>query len=281
MKTLTTIIGCLIFLSTSGQRITVTRVTSATEKVAPFYFLPKTSVALEIACKRVTKEPGPLKAYVALIGIDPADAIQNKSIIYSVDYSSIGLVSKSVFDKNYVYKIDIKKRFLSKNSMALEYLEGGFLKGVDASSESNAIPVITTILSSAAKVVGSFIGTRALGLVQVKSPLALAEDKYVSNAVVDKENLGKAILLAKSLFDIRSRRNDLISCCTFGGDIATLQKMLDELQRQEDDIVAVFAGTAETKIIKQQFEITPTDKSSIELFKYDPSSGFTMSRKDT
>ena len=280
MKTLTTIIGCLIFLSTSGQRITVTRVTSATEKVAPFYFLPKTSVALEIACKRVTKEPGPLKAYVALIGIDPADAIQNKSIIYSVDYSSIGLVSKSVFDKNYVYKIDIKKRFLSKNSMALEYLEGGFLKGVDASSESNAIPVITTILSSAAKVVGSFIGTRAPGLV-VKSPLALAEDEYPSKVGVEKENLGKAILLARSLFDIRSRRNDLVSCCTFGGDIATLQKMLDELQRQEDDIVAVFAGTAETKIIKQQFEITPTDKSSIELFKYDPSSGFTMSRKDT
>ncbi|MDZ7650375.1 MAG: DUF4831 family protein [Cytophagales bacterium] len=72
-----------------------------------------------------------------------------------------------------------------------------------------------------------------------------------------------------------------MSCCSFAGDAQTLQKMLDELQRQEDDIIAAFAGSVETKMINQRFDVTPTANATVNLFSYDASNGFTMLRRDT
>ena len=256
MKAIIILLMCLLLADLHAQRLKVTQVITDVPKTGPFYFLPATAVTIEIPIKRVAKEKGRLSAYAALIGLSQTEIITADVITNSVDYSGIAIGTTAIFDKNYVYKVDVKKRFLRKNSASLEFLESGFLKGADVSSESNAIPLITTIVGSVAKVVGAFV-----------SPTKMIDSKEIS------ADNAEAIELAKKLSDLRKLKTSFITT-PFAGDAPALQKQLDAIDAEEAAIVEVFAGTTTTGIIKQKFQIIPQDNKTVPLFSYG-TAGFT------
>ena len=94
-----------------------------------------------------------------------------------------------------------------------------------------------------------------------------AVNVFSEDMVAGESTMKRAEAAASKIFELRETRNDLVSgnADKMPPDGASLKLMLDELNRQERILTAMFVGTPTTEIVTAQFDYVPADAVSKEV----------------
>ncbi len=267
-------------------KLTVHRVTGD-ERLSPdgiYYYLPRTIVVAEVKVKKTMYVPGPYQEYAEkYLGYA---GVAKKTTHYEL--MSVQLSSMSEPDPQQVYFIEMPKG----HDLAFEFEDNGVLRHVNVSSTREEKEEARQARD---------LQTRSEELPQFRfNPLPLKEqtdtiyrrEVYADSVVVERWQIEKVLIrstleesareAAARLASIRSNRYQLI---TFNEDVqypaGTLDAMLAELNRMEEEYFRLFTGytTYEESVFQFKFIPSPSDQGFHPLFRFSPTRGINDSLK--
>lgn len=237
MKQLLIIICVLMPLGLRGQTAQRLSATKANDYAVAFS-LPKTMVDVTLEAKLTVKRPGEFALY--------APKFLNINNPITAESHSVELLSALVYthgeaDNDERYAIQFK----SGQAVYVTLSEDGIPLGIN----TDQLPAVETpTLPEAHKAEPTPLQTPAARAV-------MSQEMLESQSVAKK-----AELAAQYIFAIRQTRSELItgSADTTPPDGKSLQLMLDNLQAQEDALMAMFVGTVQTSTQVETFTVDPS-----------------------
>ena len=201
------------------------------------YFLPKTSLAVNVIATKVTYRPGDLcqyaNRYLRLNNVKAEEETHWE--IKQVDVCSVG-----VPDSTKAFIVKLKDReVLSK----LDLTDNGIIRAINATGQGEA---------------------SALPVYELERPAAHPNPRdYMTEEMLMAGSMAKmAELTAKDIYNIRESRNLILrgQADTMPKDGASLKLIMDNLDKQEKSMMELFAGTTDRTDQVFTFYVTPEDK---------------------
>lgn len=231
----------VIVATATGSKAQTTQKLSATKAndYALIYTLPSTRLSITIEAEITHKKPGEFYKYAKkYLDIDNPTTKES----YSAKLKSATVLTQGIPDTEERYAVKFKAgtapfMILSDNNLPL------------AINTDKTMPDESTELPEA----------------HPASPTPLqtpAARQVISEEMAQSQSTAKrAELAAASLFTIRQTRNDLITgqAEQTPPDGKSLQLMLDNLEAQEQALMAMFVGTTSTRTEVSTFSVTPED----------------------
>lgn len=207
------------------------------------YALPITHLNIEVEAVKTVKKAGPYYKYAKkYIGV--SDVITEDSQTWTV--KSITVTPNGVPDKNREYLMQFKG-----GTAPYLMLDGeGLPLSINAEADEAVVKRKRNQLDDKTVFTGADYAS------------AFSEDMAASESTMKR-----AEAAASKLFEIRENRNDLASgnADQMPPDGASLKLMLDELNRQEAILTAMFLGTTQTETKVFRFDYVPTGDVSQEV----------------
>ena len=206
------------------------------------YTLPTTHLSIDVAAVKTVKKAGPFYKYAKkYLGVD--NVIIADSQTWGIE--SITVTPFGVADKENEFLMTFK-------AGATPYVI------VDREGMPLAINKEVTV----AELKKREDASRTTADTQADAANVFSEDM-----VAGESTMKRAEAAASKIFELRETRNDLVSgnADKMPPDGASLKLMLDELNRQERILTAMFVGTTTTEIVAAQFDYVPADAVSKEL----------------
>jgi len=251
--------------------------TSSTRSDGIFYYLPRTVVVADVVVRKTSYIPGPFQDYAEqYLGYA---GIQTRSALYDIE--NIILSSTTEPDPEQLYYIE-----LDKNTNALFELEdNGLLRNVNIQStaeEKNEQKKEKQLEKEEKDQT-----RKVMTLLNMREKLdTIYQRQIIDSVIVEKRSIERVFIkntkeesareAAKKITEIRNQRFSLIS---YNEEIAfesgTIEAMLRELDRMEDEYFRLFLGYTETETITYRFTFTPNNdmKGYQSFFKFSPTKG--------
>lgn len=229
------ILFALLFIAsvTACKQVSVTHVPSmgASDKNdrGIYYYLPRTDLVVQVEVTRTTKTAGDLaaeaqlKKYYEPLNFDPKKCITAASQACAVKSASLRSIPS--IDSAQIYRLSVPRRFLQSNNITAEYAENGELKSGKSSFEDHTFQLITQTINT----VSAFAQAAAGRGEEVADPF---KD--------DTTPAGKA---AAAILEIRRAKYGLLIGTPTGANKDALAYKIDELDKQEQALLARFTGT--------------------------------------
>lgn len=213
-------IGLCAMLGTAVAQTSVIPVDSSGVKPnCVAYYLPKTAVDVIFDMNHIKEKPGPFMNYAArFLGI--SDVITTESDRWEI--GEVTLDSHGVADETKHYQIAVNNKSTASN---ITITDDGVIVGVNLNDYSQRKNRNNTRKPSAPKSVEPDLSV-------------LGEDALVAGSIPKM-----AEMAAKQIYRIRENRADLLSGeSEHTPDGAALKRMLEELDKREQALVALFTG---------------------------------------
>jgi len=261
----------------------VTNETSSKEQ-GVFYYLPKTTLVIDVEITKTNYIPGPYAAYAEqFLGYS---GIQQKSSLYEM--RNIVMTDVAEPDENQLYYVETQKKF----SSLFEMEENGLLRNINIAS-SNEEKLEQKQEKDLQKNEG-VEKQKLLNLINIREKLDTVYQRQImeDSVVVEKRSINRILVknsleqsareAAQKIGEIRNSKYALIS---FNEDIAfesgTLNTMLKELNELENEYFKLFLGYTETEKITHRLFYKP-DINNVgfqPLFKFNSTTGVNDSLK--
>jgi len=275
-----------ILIASCKPTYNVVHVTSSTssKKEGFFYYLPKTTLVIDVEITKTNYIPGPYSSYAEqFLGYT---GIQQKSSLYEI--RNIVITDVAEPDENQLYFIETEKKF----SSLFEIEENGLIRNVNvATSREEKLEL------KQEKDLQKNEGVekqKLLNLINIREKLDTVYQRQIldDSVVVEKRSINRIMVknsleqsareAAAKISEIRASKYALIS---FNEDIAfesgTLNTMLKELDDLENEYFKLFLGYTETEKITHRFYYKP-DINNVgyqPLFKFNSNAGVNDSLK--
>lgn len=276
-KNLFSVIVSLVLLSCNSKTIQVEPVGKHLNdsKVAVYYTLPRTVVYVKVVCSQSEYIPGPYAVYAKkFLGIDGVSNVEK--VEYSI--SKIDIETHAEPDPNAIFAVyPTAKGYgnylrLSAEGLILPVNPTTDSKTITPSQELKSEEVVFKDLSVnpfIAEETATFYGRTLRDTVYVRVPIQ-------RSMTIERNLEEKAKEAADFIFSIRRKRLDFLTPDIdhpFAGD--ALQLILKELQRLEDEYLALFIGKRFMHTFSQTFSVIPssTEGESAILFRFSESKG--------
>lgn len=238
MKKIILNIVCLLMVAAAASAQTAQKL-SATKanEYAVVYSLPSTMIDVAVEAELIVKKPGEFYKYAPKY-LNISDPIVKDE--YSVRLLSASLFTHGVADQDETYSVQFKA-----GSPVFVALDGA---GIPLAINIEDVPAVAKPqLPEARKAQPTPLETPAARQV-------ISEEMMQSQSTAKK-----AELAAQAIFAIRQTRSDLITgqADNMPPDGKSLQLMLDNLQAQEDALMAMFVGTTATSTEVATFTVDP------------------------
>lgn len=200
------------------------------------YSLPKTHINIEVEAVRTIKKAGPYYRYAEkYLGVkNPVTADSQTWTITDVEMSAFGVPDK---DSEWLMK------FKAGSSPFVVLDAAGLPLAINTDAEVAAT-------------------TRKRNKMADKSVLDGTDysSAFTEDMVASESLMKRAETTAAKIFELRESRNDLVTgnADQMPPDGESLRLMLDELNRQEQALTAMFVGTTQTETRVVRFEYVPT-----------------------
>jgi hypothetical protein len=274
---------CIVSCKPTYNVLHVTNESSSKEQ-GVFYYLPKTTLVIDVEITKTNYIPGPYAAfseqYLGYTGI------QQKSSLYEIRNIIITDVAEP--DENQLYYVETEKKF----STLFEMEENGLLRNVNVAS-SNEEKLEQKQEKDSQKNEG-VEKQKLLNLINIREKLDTVYQRQVleDSVIVEKRSINRILVknsleqsareAAQKISEIRASKYALIS---FNEDIAfesgTLTTMLKELNDLENEYFKLFLGYSETEKITHRFYHKPDINNTgfQPLFKFNTNTGVNDSLK--
>ena len=249
-----------------------------------FYYLPRTVIVADVKVKKTTLLPGPLYEYSdSYIGYT---GIAEKQEKYELE--EVKLSTRSEPDPDQLYFIELKE----KQRVMLEYDKMGIIRKINETSSKEEINARETALQL--EKTEKENRDKNITLINLKEKLdtiytrqiheggVVIENRQIERVMIKSSKQESARDAVKMINDIRSQKYRLISYSDeLAYPAATLEVMLKELKKLENEYLNLFLGTSEVQTLTYQFEFRPqADKKGIQpFFKFSPHKGINDSLK--
>lgn len=241
MKKVVFLLGIVLFSLTLNAQTEVVKVNKNTDcSESLVYYLPRTVVVLEVEADHEIRKVGPYYKYSErYMGV--GDFVIKDEDVWTV--KNISIQTKGVPDDNNCYAIKIN----DSQALNVALTENGIIKGINNPQESPKSCC--------------------------KKEKTTSQDLSFSNKYYIKEMLQSgsvsrvAELLANQVYQIREYRMDMFSGNVKVPDSQTLPILLEEMQKQEEEIMALFIGKRIKENLKFYVEI-PVDKDVNETLAF-------------
>lgn len=276
-KNIFPVIVSLVFLGCNSKTIQVEPVGKPIDnkQVAVYYTLPRTVVYVKVVCSQSEYIPGPYADYAKkFLGIEGVS--NTEKVEYSI--SKIDIETHSETDPIAIFAVYPSGKGygnylkLSAEGLILPVNQTIDSKAITLSQDLKSDEVIFKDLSVnpfIAEETATFYGRTLRDSVYVRVPIQ-------RSMTVERNLEEKAKEAADFIFSIRKRRLDFLTPDVdhpFAGD--ALQLILKELQRLEDEYLALFIGKRFTHAFSQTFSFIPSsaEGESAILFRFSESKG--------
>lgn len=248
-----------------------------------FYYLPRTILVADVMVRKTTYHPGPFSDYAEqYIGYS---GIQSKSTLFEIE--NIVLSTETEPDPDQLYYIE-----LNKNTEALfEVEENGLLRNVNIQStieekrEQKKEKEMQKVFTEKKQ--------NMLTLLNIREKLdTIYKRQIIDSVVVESRSIERVFIkntkeesareAAKMIGDIRAQRFNLIKYNEeIGFESGTIEAMLRELNKMEEDYFRLFLGYSESETIAYRFTFVPNNnvKGYQNFFKFSPTKGVNDSLK--
>ncbi|MCL2131116.1 MAG: DUF4831 family protein [Lentimicrobiaceae bacterium] len=244
-----------------------------------YYALPENYFEVKVRVQKETFYKGPLADYAGEVtGL--ASTVKENKVLYKITGITIKEYARA--DKNQLYKL--KK---NGNRLRFSYLRNGLLNMERKTFPNHSSEKEKTYAFNTEK-------TEEINRFSIYSANAVME-KYdtvytyqeIDSVLVQVQNVTKSLVIKptkrqaedamETLDKIRDARWLLISG-EHEVDFSKLEAMLAELQKMENDYLALFSGMVETTEEEHTFIVCPTQKTdifSLPLFRFSSTEGIT------
>ncbi len=201
------------------------------------YSLPTTHLNIEVEAVRTIKKAGPYYKYAKkYLGV--SDVVSSDSQTWAIKDVSITPIGVPNKDNEYLMQ------FKSGSTPFLMLDSAGLPLALNAEAEETVVK-------------------RKRNQFADKSVLEGADyaSTFSEDMVASESTMKRAEAAAAKIFELRESRNDLVSgnADKMPPDGASLKLMLDELNRQESTLTAMFIGTTQTETKVFRFDYVPAD----------------------
>jgi len=249
MKKIFVILLIFNVLQTNAQ----TNVVQAGKGIIPqnsiFYSLPQTEIVVQATVKKIVQQPGPFANYAKrFLAVD--NVITSKSESWKLE--NINILYNLVPDESKKFAVEINSKTSACN---IKFSPKGIIEGVNISKTDNFVPQ--------KEIFAEQNGDTAINF----DYSVLTED-----ALTATSEAKMAEMAAKQIFRIRENRMDILSGESekeISGEALTL--IISELNRIENELVALFEGKSRTFTETKTFCIIPkTEVENEVLFRFSP-----------
>ncbi len=244
------------------------------------YNLPMNKIKIKVTAVKKVVKAGPFQQYAAKY-LGEADVNKDNKVAWEI--SKIDLYTTAVMDTSQFYVINSWGNNLA-NYISLS--DEGFIRSVNATTSAEEITMRGTTENQAKKEQKN----RTLSYSQLSTTQTLVEKvdtvykqvqqdtmvvrvPIVRRQLVQKSKEQKAAEIAKLLFTLRDDKNALLIGEGDGNalpDGKALKLMLAEMDRLEEEYMAMFIGKSWQEVYQFEYEYTPSSMRSFErkvLFK--------------
>jgi hypothetical protein len=261
-----TVIALLLSASCSEKKsltsVNVQRTPARTANDGFYYFLPRTHIAVDVAVTKTLHQPGPFAQYAeSLLGLE--QVIRTPSVTYSI--SEISINSFAEPDPDHFYFINFNQQ-LKPPFISLS--ESGLIRGVNKSYESDDYHKVF----GESKEFGHFDSEATFNyfidinlqeridtiLERVRLDTMTVERQTLRRSWVEKSTDIRAKEVADYILKIRDKKFDLITGfaeITYSKE--ALKYMYDEMNRKENDYLALFTGISSSSTIRYRYTYIP------------------------
>jgi len=219
------------------------------EKVVPtkatgdgiIYSLPKTSFIVNVEVRKVTLKAGPYYRYANLyLGLK--DVITEDAEYYEL--GKITMVNKGVSDPDNTYKIEFKQKTVAP----FAYLTSD---GLLCAINTDYIPELVNEEKK----------------VEYKDIITFSTSAYSEELLIAGSVDRQAEVAAKRIYRFRESRTDIITgeADNLPPDGEAMKLVISELEKQERDLVYLFAGTISSETTYFDVTIVPEDELDREV----------------
>ncbi|HDP75373.1 MAG TPA: DUF4831 family protein [Bacteroidales bacterium] len=271
------VVVSLVFLGCNSKTIQVEQIgkTIDDKKIAVYYTLPRTVVNVKVVCSQCEYIPGPYAEFAKkFLGIEGVS--NTKKVEYFI--SKIDIETHSETDPYAIFAVYPSGKGygnylrLSATGLILPVNQAVDSKTITLSHDLKTDKVIFKDLSPnpfVAEETATFYGRTLRDSVYVRVPIQ-------RSMTVERNLEEKAKEAADFIFSIRKKRLDFLTPDVdhpFAGD--ALQVILKELQRLEDEYLALFIGIKFTHEFSQILSYVPSNAEgeSAILFRFSESKG--------
>lgn len=257
---------------------------SSSKKDGFFYYLPKTTVVIDVEIRKTNYIAGPYAAYSEqYLGYS---GITQNSSLYEIENIVITDINEP--DGDELYYIETEKKF----SSVFELEENGIIRNVNFPSTSEEKKEEKQEKDNIKE---QNVGKqKLLNLISIREKLDTIYQRQIleDSVVVEKRLINRVMIknsieqsakeAANKIVEIRSNINLLIS---YNEDVTyeagTLSIMIEELKKMEAEYFKLFLGYTETEKINYRFYFKPNKdlKGFIPLFKFNNATGVNDSLK--
>lgn len=278
--------GLLMLSAGCGREMAVLRITQETKTSGDgiYYYLPRTVIIADVRVRKTTYLPGPYQEYAEKYLGYPG--ISKKSVQYEL--VSVELKAVNEPDPEQVYMIEMHPR----SGVLFEFEDNGVLRHVNAMSTAEERNESRDAIAQQQRTMHSDEFRMSPLNLREKTDTIYRREVYEDSVVVERWQIEKVLIrstqdesareAAARLAAIRNNRFQLIS---FNEDVqypaGTLEIMLQELARMEEDYFRLFTGYNTEEELRYQFRYVPsvTDQGFQPLFKFSPMRGVNDSLK--
>jgi hypothetical protein len=213
-------------------------------ETAVVYYMPKTELAITLSYDCVVQEPGIFYQYAQRY-LGTRDIITEKSTTYHMTDMTFSTLTTA--DTNRAYKVNAQKIY---DMQLLSFTEDGRLLGYNIGGEAEKKIEVST-------------PHKIKQVDEQKTPLMpLLEEQFMAGSTAKM-----AEGAAKQIYRIRETRLNIL-----GGDVEhvpadgkAMQLVLDELDKQEQALVALFIGTTYVSHHTHELTYLPANDSNKEI----------------
>ena len=233
------ILACPSFKAQETQRLTADKL----NEYGILYSLPITHLNIEVEAVKTVKKAGPYARYAEkFLGVKGAILADSQSW----EIKDVSISSYGVPDLNNQWLA----KFKSGTSTFMVIDDSGLPLALNAEPEMAVVERKRNKMADKSILEGTDYSS------------AFSEEMVASESM-----LKRAETTAQKIFELRESRNDLVSgnADKMPPDGASLQLMLDELNRQEQALTALFLGTVQTETKVFRFDYWPEKEVQHEV----------------
>ncbi len=269
MKTcalVTTAILLILSASCSEKKtitsIAVQRTPARTANDGYYYSLPRTHIAVDVAVTKTIYQPGPFARYAeSLLGLE--QVILAPSVTYSI--SEIDIHSYAEPDPEHFYFVDFNQQ---NTPSYISLSETGLIRSVNKTFDSS--DYMKGIGES--KAFGHFDSEATFNyfidinlqeridtiLERVRMDTMTVERQILRRSWVEKSTDVRAKEVAEYILKIRDKKFDLITgFAEIPYSKEAIEYMYNEMNRKENDYLALFTGIASSSTIRYRYSYSP------------------------
>lgn len=249
MKRFATIVLCIMAVATMKAQTEVTAGIMRGKDYGVTYMLPQTEIIINVETTKHTYTPGELCRYAEQF-LRMNNVSSEPSSYWSIDNISIELAG--VPDKEKVYFVKMKEK---TSAPMMELTEEGIIRSINMPFSGKKAPQQAVSQQPATN----------------NNAITFDASSYLTEEILMANSSAKmAELIAKEIYEIRESKNALVrgESDNLPQDGAQLKLMLDNLNHQEQALMAMFIGNRTEEKKSHTIRFTPREVKNAIAFRF-------------